>query len=127
MINPTTENFKCLQWNARGLTKSKLEELRHYLSLVNPEVALLSETHWNSGFAHKFKPHHILRKDHPNRLGGGVAILISKSLQFSPITHNPPDTIEAIGARILFKNNTLISPPSTYTEPTARPKRLRPC
>ena len=67
----TTENFKCLQWNSRGLTKSKLEEFRHYLSLVNPEVALLSEKHWNSGFAPKFKTHHILRKDCPNRLGGG--------------------------------------------------------
>ncbi|EFX62081.1 hypothetical protein DAPPUDRAFT_337474 [Daphnia pulex] len=115
MINPTTENFKCLQWNARGLTKSKLEEFRNYLSLVNPEVALLSETHWNSGFAPKCKSHvHILRKDRPNRLGGGVAILISKSLQFSPITHNPPDTIEAIGASILFKNNQHIDFTSIY-------------
>jgi hypothetical protein len=73
--------------------------------LVNPEVALIRETHWNNGFAPKFKSHHILRKDSPNRLGGGVAISISKSLQFSTITHNPPDTIEAIGACILFRNN----------------------
>ena len=68
MINSTTENFNCLQWNARGLTKSKLEEFRHYLSLINPEVTLLSETHWNSGFAPKFKSHHILRKYRSNRL-----------------------------------------------------------
>ena len=114
MINLTTENFKCLQWNARGLTKSKLEEFRHYLSLVNPEVALLSETHWNSGFAPKFKSHHILRKDRPNRLGGGVAILIKKSLQFSPISYNQPDTIEAIGASILFRNNQHIDFTSIY-------------
>jgi hypothetical protein len=43
-----------------------------------------------------------------------VAILISKSLQFSPITHNPPDTIEAIGASILFKNNQHIDFTSIY-------------
>ncbi|KZS05074.1 Uncharacterized protein APZ42_031825 [Daphnia magna] len=35
------------------------------------KVALLSETNWNSGFAPKFKHHHILKKDRLNRLGGG--------------------------------------------------------
>jgi hypothetical protein len=43
-----------------------------------------------------------------------VAILISKSLQFSPITHNPPDTIEAICACILFRNNQHIDFDSIY-------------
>ncbi|KAI9556127.1 hypothetical protein GHT06_018700 [Daphnia sinensis] len=114
MISPSTNNLKCLQWNARGLTKTKLEEFYHYLSLVNPEVVLLSETHWNSSFAPKFKTHHILKKDRPNRLGGGVAILISKSLQFSPIHLYTPDTVEAIGASVLLKNNKQIDFISIY-------------
>jgi hypothetical protein len=76
MTNTTTSDFKCLQLNAGGLTKAKLEEFRHFLSLVNPEIVLLSETHWSSGVAPKFKTHHILKKDRLNRMGGGVALLI---------------------------------------------------
>jgi hypothetical protein len=34
MTNTTSADFKCLQWNARGFTKAKLEEFRHFLSLV---------------------------------------------------------------------------------------------
>jgi hypothetical protein len=41
--NPPSSNN--LQWNARGLTKDKLEECRQFLSLVKLSIALLSETH----------------------------------------------------------------------------------
>jgi hypothetical protein len=86
MTNPTTSDFKCLQWNARGLTKAKLEEFRHHLSSVNPEIVILSETHWSSGVAPKFKTHHILKKDRPYRTGGGVALLIRKKFSSLPFT-----------------------------------------
>ncbi|KAK4013202.1 hypothetical protein OUZ56_025436 [Daphnia magna] len=56
------------------------------------KVALLSETNWNSGFAPKFKHHHILKKDRLNRLGGGVAILIRKTLHFTAIHLHTRDT-----------------------------------
>jgi hypothetical protein len=55
MTNPTTSDFKYLQWNARGLTKAKLEDFRHFLSSVNQEIVILSETYWSSGVAISFK------------------------------------------------------------------------
>ncbi|KAK4045692.1 hypothetical protein OUZ56_033554 [Daphnia magna] len=81
---------------------------------VNPEVALLSETHWNSGFAPKFKHHHILKKDRLNRLEGGVAILIHKTLYFTPIHLPTRDTVKAIGASIICTNKKKIDFISTY-------------
>ncbi|KAI9553697.1 hypothetical protein GHT06_021625 [Daphnia sinensis] len=89
-------------------------EFRHYLSLFNPEIALLSETHWNSGFAPKFKHHHILKNDRPNRLRGGVVILIRKTLHFTPIHLRTRDTAEAIGASIICTNKKHIDFISTY-------------
>ncbi|KZS06599.1 Uncharacterized protein APZ42_029899, partial [Daphnia magna] len=114
MTNIPSNNFKCIQWNARGLSKAKLKEFRQQISILNPEVVLLSETHWNSDFAPKFKSHHILRKDRPNRLGGGVAILIRKSLQFTPLPITTPDTVEAIGVSILCTNKKHIDFISVY-------------
>ncbi|EFX77285.1 LOW QUALITY PROTEIN: hypothetical protein DAPPUDRAFT_247860 [Daphnia pulex] len=68
------------------------------------KIVLLSETHWSSGVAPKFKTHHILKKDRPNRMGGG----------FFPIHLNTPGTVEAIGASILCKDNQHIDFLSIY-------------
>lgn len=43
-----------------------------------------------------------------------MAILISKSLHFSPVHLDTPDTVEAIGASILLKNNKRIDFISIY-------------
>jgi hypothetical protein len=103
--NPSN-NFKYVQWNARELTKAKLEEFRHFLSLVKPEIALLSETHWKESCRVKFKAFNILKKNRPDRPGGGVAILVNKQLSFNPSPLNPHDSVEAIGVSILFRNNS---------------------
>ena len=36
-----------IQWNARGLSKAKLEEFQFFLSYSSPTIVLLSETHWS--------------------------------------------------------------------------------
>ena len=103
--NPSN-NFICVQWNARGLTKSKLEEFRHFLSLVKPEIVLLSETHWKEPCRVKFKAYNILKKNRPDRPGGGVAILVNKQLSFYRIPLTLHDSVEAIGVSILSRNNS---------------------
>ena len=101
MMTAPTKKIKCLQWNARGLTRSKLEEFRDYLISFSPEVALISETHWSSAFDVRFRAYHVLKKDRHPRQGGGVALLIHKSLQFLQIDCPPSDTVEAIGATVI--------------------------
>jgi ribonuclease HI len=102
----TTEELRCIQWNARGLSKSKLEEFRNFISSTNPEIVLLSETHWTDAFNVKFKAYHIAKKNRPNRMGGGVAILIHKSLQFLPLNLKETHSVEAIGVQVICSNNT---------------------
>jgi hypothetical protein len=112
LISPN--NFKCVQWNARGLTKAKLEEFRQFLSSVSPDIVLLSETHWKPYFNVLFKSYHVLKEDRPHKAGGGVAILIKKNIRFSPFSFTPSATIEAIGASILLSNNSQIDLISIY-------------
>ncbi len=100
MIMMTSKNFKCIQWNARGLTKSKLEEFKNYLSSTSPEAVCISESYWSDSFNVRFRYYHVLKKNRPNRKGGGVALLIHKSIQFSPLMCISTDTVEAIGATV---------------------------
>lgn len=112
--NRSSNEFKCIQWNARGLNKSKLEEFRNFLSKSKPEIVLLSETHWVKPFNVKFKSYHILKKNRPNRIGGGVAILVHKALQFQPLEITTSTTVEAIGVKIFCQNQEEINFVSAY-------------
>lgn len=49
-----TEKLTIIQWNARGLTKARLEEFRNYLSSFNLHIVLLNETFWRNIFEIKF-------------------------------------------------------------------------
>jgi exonuclease III len=109
-----TNNLICLQWNARELTKSRLEEFRVLLNQLNPDLVFLSETHWSHHFNVKFKFYHVLKRDRQLHRGGGVALLVKKSIQFSvkpPINLN---AIEAIGATI-FTNSGEVDCFSVYS------------
>ncbi len=68
----------------------------------------------HSGVAPKLKTQHILKKDRPNKMGGGVALLIRQNLQFFPIHLNTPGTVDAIGTSILCKDNQHIDFLSIY-------------
>jgi hypothetical protein len=83
-------NFKCVQWNAIGLTKAKVEEFRQFLSSVCPDIVLLSETLGKPYFNVLFKSYHVLKEDRPHKAGGCVAILIKKNIRFSPFSLTPP-------------------------------------
>lgn len=52
---------ECMQWNARGLTKSKLSEFKQFLSLEAPDVVLISESHWSDSFLVGFRHYHVLK------------------------------------------------------------------
>ena len=96
----STNKLICLQWNARGLTKSRLEELRTLLNSHDPDIVFLSEPHWKKFFQVKFRNYSTLKKDRNNRRGGGEALLIKKSLQFSASSTFASRTLEVIGAII---------------------------
>ena len=90
----------CLQWNARALTKSRLEEFHALLNHFDPDLVFLSETHWSHHFNVKFKSYQVLKRDRQNHRRGGVALLVKKSLQFSVKSPINLNATEAIGATI---------------------------
>jgi hypothetical protein len=127
MTNSTTSDFKCLQWNARGLTKSKLEEFRHFLSTVNPEIVMLSATQWSSESPLSLKPTTSSRKTAQNRMrGGGMALLIRKNLHFPQSISTRPATLkQSASASSAKTTSTLTFFPSTSQKPTTRPKKSK--
>ena len=86
------------QWNARGLNKTRLVEFIQYLSIHNPQLVLLSETHWSPLTTPKFKTYFSFNTYRPdNAAHGGVAILVHKSLSCSQISVPSFPSLEVTG------------------------------
>jgi len=100
-------DLSIIQWNARSLLNTRLEEFREYLHNFNPMIVLLSETFWKENKAPSFKCYSTVRNDRTERAGGGVAILVHKSVYFSNIILPTTPTIETIGISIASKNGPI--------------------
>lgn len=94
-----------IQFNARSLTKANLVQFKAHLHKYKPLIAIISETFWKESFTVKFKSYNVINKNRQNQNGGGVAILIHKSLQFSQLPLPATQTIEAVGVSIAVRNN----------------------
>ncbi len=90
------------------LTKSRLEEFKHFLSYYVHSVVFLSETHWDDSFNVQFSSYKVIQKIRTNKRGGGVAILFHNSVKFSPL---PPlgDRFPSIEVAISISTSTLPS------------------
>jgi len=101
MISSTT-SLKCIQWNARGLTHSRLQEFKHFLSTEKPHIVLLSETHWYPWMKKfSFNCYKVARSDRRQGKGGGVAILIHDSISYATLSLPPFVSMETVGVTIM--------------------------
>lgn len=94
-----------VQYNARSLTKSNLVQFKSHLHTHKPLIIAICETFWRETFTVKFKNYNVINQNRQNQLGGGVAILIHKCLQFTQLTLTTLTTVEAIGASIALRSN----------------------
>ncbi len=94
-----------IQYIARSLTKSNLIQFQSYLHKHKPHIVLISETFLKDTFSVKFKQYYVVNKNRTNQPGGGVAILIQKSLKFSKVQLPNLQTIEAIGISVSIEKN----------------------
>lgn len=87
-----------ITWNARGV-RHKKHELFQFVMSNNVQICLLTETWLDSNVSLSHSAFNCYRCDRASR-GGGVAILVSKSVphQLLPIVNT--STIENIGIRI---------------------------
>ena len=107
-------NTRILQWNARGLYKSKEKDFRYSLCSTNPTVALLSETHWQNDFRVKFSSYRSIVCNRKTGEKGGVAILFKKNLLYDNITLPSFRTIEAVGVCVHLNHRLKITFVSVY-------------
>ena len=61
----THHQLKIIQWNARGLNKSKLTEFKANLDTLDPTMVLLSETHRNNQSKPSFSNYNLVFKNRP--------------------------------------------------------------
>lgn len=111
MESMTRHPIKIIQWNARGLYKGKLEELKYYLRKFNPHFVLLSETHWRDQYRIKFSGYTAF---FVNRQGPGVAILVKKFFSASRIPLPLFDSIEVVGISVNLRDDLPIDLFSIY-------------
>lgn len=103
-----------LQWNARGLYKSKLNDFRYNLCSLNPTVLLLSETHWRNHFRVKFSSYRSFVCNRVDGEKGGVAILVKKNLRCEPFPLPSFHSIEAVGVTVHLNRHLIITFVSVY-------------
>ncbi len=94
-----TKLLKIIQWNARKLFKSKLQEFKFNIRCLNPHIVLLNETFWRDEYIPKFTAFNTYYLNQ-NTHGGGVAILVKKSIQAAPMILPQTPNVEAVGTTI---------------------------
>lgn len=68
------------------ITNQRRNSLLSFLKIHNPDIAALNETKLNPKHNIDFKDYDVIRRDRPNAVqGGGVAILVKKTLKFKRI------------------------------------------
>lgn len=84
--NNSKNELVLIQWNSQSIRNKKNDFVNYiYDSGNNIDIVLLSETWLVSDDSFHIKGYNIHRADRTDIRGGGVAILISKGLSFTPV------------------------------------------
>ncbi|KZS15313.1 Uncharacterized protein APZ42_019149 [Daphnia magna] len=94
-----------IPFNARSLTRTTLTQFKAHMHQHKPHIATLSETFWKDSFEVKFKDYYVIKKNRQGQVGGGVAILVHKSVQHTTIALPHLSTIEATAISIFVDGN----------------------
>lgn len=104
---------KIIIWNAQSIW-NKRREFFDYMTSENIDIALINETYLNNRLSLSHPKFKIYRLDRPENLrGGGVAIVINRSIKHELLSVPLTTVIEAISLRI-FANNTNFIITSAY-------------
>lgn len=100
----TNDCLKIIFWNCRSI-RNKFMELFDFLERENIDICLLSET-WLKNNNKLFSPNYSCIRVDRETTGGGVAILIKKSISYTELPSVKTDVIENVGIRIVANNST---------------------
>lgn len=102
-------NLKLTSWNARGLCcPHKQSELRNYCATVKPDIVLVQETFFSNTNNKIYVPGYVPIKNNRVAFGGGLLILIKRSVQFEIYNLRADEPIELQSVKICLSGMPLI-------------------
>lgn len=107
----STKQFNILHWNANGITNfSNLKQFEYLLEKENIQIASLNETFFKENHRPFFNNFYLYRNDRTHARGGGVALLVRRSLQHKLLPLTKTTIIENLSIEILInQRRTIIS------------------
>ena len=99
MLNQNLNQLKIAHLNIQSV-KNKIEELKNYLIINNIDIISLNETMLKSKNIFKINNYNCVRCDRKHKRGGGVCLLIHKSIDYNVIDLNQKDDIEYVAIKI---------------------------
>lgn len=102
--NILNNNINVITWNARGIRKKYFEFL-NFLNSNKVDIALITETWLTSEVRLPSSDYKCYRVDRTDLKGGGVAILIRKSIQHSLLPTIKTQSVENIGISVRLMNS----------------------
>lgn len=103
LINQLVQQTSIAAWNACGVA-GKREELRIFIEEQHLDILLISETWLRPANKLTIPNYHTYRSDRLTGRNGGVAILIKKDLNHTPIYLSGLHFLEAVGVQISVRS-----------------------
>ena len=115
----TGAELKILSWNANGLYRRR-RELEELLQREHIDIALICETHFRECHSTKIANYEGYVDNRTDRLGGGTAIYVKRTLPHSRVETPPLETTEATIVSVSTTDNNNIKFVSAYRPPGRR-------
>lgn len=101
--------LKLFHWNANGISNfSHLKQLEFLLEREHIQIASLNETYFNENHKPYFKNYYIYRSDRQGARGGGVALIVRKSIQHKLLSVISTHKIENISVEIVINQRPIV-------------------
>lgn len=107
--NVHRRNVKILHWNANGLTNfANCQQLGHLLEKENIQVASLNETFFKENHNPFFHNYYLYRNDRVHARGGGVALLVHRSLKHKLLPLTATISTENLSVEVVINHRNVI-------------------
>lgn len=109
MHTTSSKQIRMLHWNSNGISNfSNQKQFEILLESKGIHIASLNETFFKSNHKPYFTNYFIYRNDRIQTVGGGVALLIHKTIAHTILPLTKTTLIESISAEIVINNRKIV-------------------
>lgn len=109
LMTLNNQQFKILHWNSNGISNySLLKQLELLLDRQNIHVASLNETFLNENHKLYFNNYIVYRNDRTQSRGGGVALLVHRSLKHTLLPLTKTSSIENLSVEVSINQRRVV-------------------